>query len=414
MKVTVTISVTIRAATAVTVGGNLRRSLAKPNAASNVASRTERFAAAGRAGNDGGISGSCWANGFRQSTEATRAVVVTVIVVLVPGVTEAGLNVAAAPVGSPVTANVTGVGKAAPTVAVEIANPAGWPAATVCAAVGLETEKSAIVSVRAVEAPPPGDGLNTVTKIAPPAARLPMGTSAVTCVALTIVVVSATPFHFTTEPVTKFAPVSVNVKAAPPASAVVGESKLKVGEGLSIVNVIAADAPPPGAGFKTVSAAVPPTARSTAGTVAVICVPLNTVVASATPFHSTSEPATKFEPFSVSVKLALPVVAVVCESIPSVGTGLLVVPVPESSRACGLSNASSVNVTVALRTPLAEGVNVMVMVQVAPTASVAPHVGVAAKSAAFAPARVIEAMFNVRLPVFLTVTICAAEAVVSS
>jgi hypothetical protein len=407
-------NVMINAVTAVRVGRKLRRRVAKPNAASNVASRTERFAAAGHSGNDGGISGSYWANGFRQGAEAARAVVVTVIVVPVPGVTEAGLNVAAAPLGNPVTANVTGVGKAAPTVAVEIANAAGWPAATVCAGVGPETEKSAIVSVRGTETPPPGDGLNIVTKIAPPAARSPTGTSAVTCVALTIVVVSATPFHFTTVPVTKFVPVSVNVKAAPPAFAVVGESKLKVGEGLLIVNVIAEDTPPPGAGFTTVSAAVPPTARSKAGTMAVICVPLETVVARATPFHSTSEPTTKFEPVSVSVKPAPPAGAMVCESIPTVGMGLLAMPVPESSRVCGLSKASSVNVTVASRTPMAEGVNVTVMVQVALTASVAPHVGVAAKSAAFAPPRMIEAMFNVRLPVFSTATVCGAEVVVSS
>ena len=504
MKVTATISVKNSTATGAAVRGSLCRSFAKPNPASRVASRVERFAAAGHAGNDGGKSGSCWSNGFRRSAEPVRAVVVTVIMVLVPGVTEVGLNFAAAPVGSPVTVNVTGFVRVPPTVAVEIANAAGWPAATVSVGVELETAKSAIVSVRAAEVPPPGNGLNTVTKMAPPLVRSPAGTMAVTCVALTIVVVnatpfhsttvpakkfvpvsvsvnaappafavvgesepkvgngslivnviaadtpppgaefntviaavppaamsmagttavscvplttvvaSATPFHFTTVPAKKFVPVSVSVNAALPAVAVVGESEPKVGNGSLIVNVIAADAPPPGAGFNTVIAAVPPAAMSMAGTTAVSCVPLTTVVASATPFHFTTVPATKFVPVSVSVKAAPPAFAVVGESIARTGCGLAVTPVPESSRVCGLSKASSVNVTVALRTPLAEGVNVAVIVQLALTASVAPQVDVSPKSAAFAPPRRIEVMFNVALPLFFNVTICGADVVVSA
>ena len=414
MKVTATISVKNSTATGATVRGSLCRSFAKPNPASRVASRVERFAAAGHAGNDGGKSGSCWSNGFRRSAEPVRAVVVTVIVVLVPGVTEVGLNLAAAPVGSPVTVNVTGFVRVPPTVAVEIANAAGWPAATVSVGVGLETAKSAIVSVRAAEVPPPGKGLNTVIEMAPPVVRSPAGTMAVTCVALTIVVVNATPFHSTTVPATKFVPVSVSVNAAPPAFAVVGESEPKVGNGSLIVNVIAADAPPPGAGFNTVIAAVPPAAMSMAGTTAVSCVPLTTVVASATPFHFTTVPAKKFVPVSVSVNAAPPAFAVVGESIARTGCGLAVTPVPESSRVCGLSKASSVNVTVALRTPLAEGVNVAVIVQLALTASVAPQVDVSPKSAAFAPPRRIEVMFNVALPLFFNATICGADVVVSA
>jgi len=262
--------------------------------------------------------------------------------------------------------------------------------------------------------PPPGNGLNTVTKMAPPVVRSPAGTMAVTCVALTIVVVNATPFHSTTVPAKKFVPVSVSVNAAPPAVAVVGESEPKVGNGSLIVNVIAADTPPPGAEFNTVTAAVPPTAISMAGTTAVSCVPLTTVVASATPFHFTTVPATKFVPVSVSVKPAPPAFAVVGESIARTGCGLDVTPVPESNRVCGLSKASSVNVTVALRMPLAEGVNVTVIVQLALTASVVPQVDVFPKSAAFAPPRRIEAMFNVALPLFFTVTICGADVVVSA
>src|ERR1700689_4417117 len=218
MKVTATISVMNSAATG-TTRGNLCRSLAKPIPASSVASRMEGFAAAGHAGNDGGKSGPCCSNGFRRSAEPARAVVVTVIMVLVPGVTEVGLNFAATPVGSPVTVNVTGFVRVPPTVAVEIANAAGWPAATVSVGVELETAKSAIVSVRAGEVPPPGNGLNTVTKMAPPVVRSPAGTMAVTWLAGTIVVARATPFHSTTVPAKKFVPVSVSVNAEPTAVA---------------------------------------------------------------------------------------------------------------------------------------------------------------------------------------------------
>ena len=49
-----------------------------------------------------------------------RAVVVTVIVVELPAVTDAGLNDALAPVGNPLAVNVTVPGNAPPTVAVAI------------------------------------------------------------------------------------------------------------------------------------------------------------------------------------------------------------------------------------------------------------------------------------------------------
>jgi hypothetical protein len=59
--------------------------------------------------------------------------------------------------------------------------------------------------------------------------------AAVTCVALTNVVVVAVPLKLTVEPETKFVPLTVSVKAAPPAVALVGESEVIVGEGKSTV-----------------------------------------------------------------------------------------------------------------------------------------------------------------------------------
>jgi len=54
----------------------------------------------------------------------------------------------------------------------------------------------------------------------------------VSCVPLTNVVVRGAPFHCTTELETKLVPVTVNVKAAPPAVALLGESDESVGTGV--------------------------------------------------------------------------------------------------------------------------------------------------------------------------------------
>ncbi len=53
--------------------------------------------------------------------------------------------------------------------------------------------------------------------------------AAVSCVALTKVVVRAFPLKLTVEPLTKFVPFTVKVKAAPPAMALVGEMLVMVG-----------------------------------------------------------------------------------------------------------------------------------------------------------------------------------------
>ena len=66
----------------------------------------------GRAGFFGLDGGAICAN--------PRGLVVTVIVVLVPAVTDDGLNDALAPLGNPLAVNVTVPGKAPPTVAVAI------------------------------------------------------------------------------------------------------------------------------------------------------------------------------------------------------------------------------------------------------------------------------------------------------
>ncbi len=60
-------------------------------------------------------------------------------------------------------------------------------------------------------------------------------------------------------------------------------------------------------------------------------------------------------------------------------------PVPERLTVCGLPLALSVMLTEAVRVPVAEGVKVTLIVQLAPAATELPHVLVCAKSPALVP-----------------------------
>ena len=97
-----------------------------------------------------------------------------------------------------------------------------------------------IVNVRALEAPPPGAGLNTVTGTVPCAATSLDGIDAVRRVVLTKVVVRSTPFQRTTELDMNPEPFTVNVRAAAPAVALDGESELETGTGLDPVEIASA------------------------------------------------------------------------------------------------------------------------------------------------------------------------------
>jgi hypothetical protein len=72
------------------------------------------------------------------------------------------------------------------------------------------------------------------------------------------VVVRSTPFHRTLDPETKLLPVTVRVKAGPPAVVEDGVMLVMIGTGLEVcaVKVTALDVPPPGVGVKTVILAV--------------------------------------------------------------------------------------------------------------------------------------------------------------
>ena len=78
------------------------------------------------------------------------------------------------------------------------------------------------------------------------------------------------------------------------------------------------------------------------------------------------------------------------------------VPVPATLTFCGLAPPSSVTASVAVRFPLADGVNVTGIKQLAPAATLVPQHQLA-KSAAFVPVKEIPVMLTATLPLLLNV-----------
>jgi hypothetical protein len=146
------------------------------------------------------------------------------------------------------------------TVSGKAAPPATMPVglSEVIVGAGLLTVKLA-----AVEVPPPGAGFVTVTGTIPAVAMSPAGMDAVSCVALTNVVVAATPLKLTAAPLTKPEPVTVRVKPVLPAVALLGESVVMTGGGLVTEKLMAGvEVPPPGAALVTVTGKLPAAAIS--------------------------------------------------------------------------------------------------------------------------------------------------------
>ena len=176
---------------------------------------------------------------------------------------------------------------------------------------------------------PPPAGFVIVTFTVPAVAMSPAGIVATICVLVTDEgVIAGFDPKFTVAPVTNPVPVSVNGKAAPPTVAFAGAIEARVGaETGLIVKDRTPDMPPPGAGFVTVTLAVPAVAISAAVIAAVTCVALMNVVVLAVPLNFTTEVDTNPVPLTVSVNAAPPAVALVGEIDVSVGAGLLIVNV---------------------------------------------------------------------------------------
>jgi hypothetical protein len=119
----------------------------------------------------------------------------------------------------------------------------------------------------AVEGPPPGAGFCTVIRLAALPVKSAVGTAAVISVPPTNVVTSAELFQLTTELVRKLVPFTSSVVPAAPAVTLVGLTLVIVGTGLSTSKSTAADVPPPGDGFTTVTWATVPFASLLAASV---------------------------------------------------------------------------------------------------------------------------------------------------
>jgi hypothetical protein len=176
----------------------------------------------------------------------------------------------------------------------------------------LEIVGATMENVIPPEAPPPGAGVNTLTCAIPTEAISAAGIVTMRCVALTdegarLVMFPLASFHWTTEQGTKLVPVTVKGNAAVPAVARAGESEVMVGTGREVGAVVekikelefTADGK-----FDTEIAAVPDETVSVGGIAAVSCIALTNVVGRGIPFQLTTEPITKFVPFTVRVKPA--------------------------------------------------------------------------------------------------------------
>jgi hypothetical protein len=186
------------------------------------------------------------------------------------------------------------------TVSVKAAPPA---VAEVGARVVIVGGPGLMVKVEAGDVP---RGSATVTLAVPAVAIRLAGTAAVSCVALTKVVVRAVPFQFTVAPETKLVPLIVSVKAALPAVIDAGERLPMVGPTALTVKAVVAEMPED---WATVTLAVPAFVMRLAGTAAISCVALPYVVVNAAPFHCTVAPARKPAPFTVKVNAPLPAFA---------------------------------------------------------------------------------------------------------
>ncbi len=111
-----------------------------------------------------------------------------------------------------------------------------------------------------------------------------------------------------------------------------------------------------------------------------------------------------------------PPAVTVCELDPPLGiTSWKSMPVPKRLMLCGLSPALSFSVRDAVRDPPDVGMKVTLIVQFAPGKTVTPQVVAdCEKSPLFVPVKNIELMFSVSLPLFVTVTVCAALVVATA
>ena len=138
-------------------------------------------------------------------------------------------------------------------------------------------------------------------------------------------------FQRATEPTVKPEPLIVTTAVDEPMTVEIGSSCVMAGVPpppplVEIVNVSAPEVPPPGVGEKTVTDAEPALWTSAAVMAAVSEDEDTNVVVRLLPFQRTTEPATKFEPFTVRVNAPDPATRADGLRVVSTGTGFCAAP----------------------------------------------------------------------------------------
>ncbi len=193
-----------------------------------------------------------------------------------------------------------------------------------------------MTNVSALLAPPPGEGLNTVT-VALPALMMSLAVMfAVSVPPSTKVVIRLVPFQRTIELGVKFAPTTVNSKTAPPALADDGVMEINPGTRLGVpvgvagvptVKLSEFDVPPPGAGLYTAMSYVPAAEKSVEVMNAFSSVLETYVVERGVPSQCATESGINPDPVSVTYCPTLPVGTLLGLLVNRNGAGLATVAV---------------------------------------------------------------------------------------
>lgn len=135
------------------------------------------------------------------------------------------------------------------------------------------------------------------------------------------------------------------------------------------------------------------------------------------PVHvSATADVNAFNPVTVTVEVpVLPAAKLkVAGATVTEKSGPEVVPVPVRVAVCGLLASLSATLSNAVTAPAAVGVKVTLIVQLLPTARVAPHALVCANTDALVPVMLTTMLLTVAVLLFFSVTVCAVLVVLTS
>jgi hypothetical protein len=202
------------------------------------------------------------------------------------------------------------------------------PVPPCCTSIGLRspipgTGLGLIVNVPIADVPPPGGGLKTTTVAVPTAVMSEVVIAACKWFVETKVVVRGEPFQRACEEIVKFAPKRSIRRGGPLTNPEFGIKEFRTGSGVpATVKEGPAEIPVPMPGVTTVILICPAVTTSVAVMAACNWALEINVVVRGLPFHATVEVLRKLEPFTVSVKLALPAGTEFGVMVDTCGTGV--------------------------------------------------------------------------------------------